>query len=156
MRVLVLHDLDGRGLPHPLNACIMNMLMSVLLLTLRLVPSTYGKGEQLSRAYASPLNVDPKLDCALKELAWEYAKKLLPRVSFVKQIIDLHTLCLSIVDCYIGISVCATWPHDWHRGGGADGNINVFHVKLIKITLDLECVVFDVIPRPLSPFNDIC
>ena len=39
------------------------------------------KGQPLSRAYASPLNVDRKLDCAVKELAWEYAKKLLPRVS---------------------------------------------------------------------------
>ena len=46
------------------------------------VPSTHGtEGEQLSKAYASPVNVDPRLDCALKELAWEYAKKLLPRVS---------------------------------------------------------------------------
>ncbi len=45
------------------------------------VSSTYGKGEQLSRAFASPVNVDSRLDCALKELAWEYAKKLLPRVS---------------------------------------------------------------------------
>ena len=33
----------------------------------------------LPRASASPLNVDPKLDCAIKELAWDFAKKLLPQ-----------------------------------------------------------------------------
>ena len=43
----------------------------------------YADGESLSRAFASPLNVDPKVDCAIKELAWEYAKKLLPRVSLL-------------------------------------------------------------------------
>ena len=42
---------------------------------------TGGRTEQMPRALASPLNIDPKLDCAVKELAWEYAKKLLPRVS---------------------------------------------------------------------------
>ena len=32
-------------------------------------------------AYGSPLNVDQEVDCAVKVLAWEHAKKLLPRVS---------------------------------------------------------------------------
>ena len=41
----------------------------------------------LPRALASPVNVDPDVDCAIKVLAWEYAKKLLPRVSLV-----VHTL----------------------------------------------------------------
>ena len=31
-------------------------------------------------ASPSPLNIDPTVDCALKELAWTYAKKLLPQV----------------------------------------------------------------------------
>ena len=57
------------------------MFSSLLLAT----AAASGEGEdyqgKLTRAYASPLNVDPKLDCAVKELAWEYAKKLLPRVS---------------------------------------------------------------------------
>ena len=39
--------------------------------------STYTS---LPRASARPFNVDPELDCAVKELAWEYAKKLLPQV----------------------------------------------------------------------------
>ena len=34
-------------------------------------------------AYWIPLNVDPKKDCALKELAWTYAKKLLPQVGLI-------------------------------------------------------------------------
>ena len=32
----------------------------------------------LPRASSSPTNIDPKLDCDIKELAWDYAKKLLP------------------------------------------------------------------------------
>ena len=39
-----------------------------------------GKGS-LPLAFASPLNVEEDMDCAVKELAWEFAKKLLPRVS---------------------------------------------------------------------------
>ena len=35
--------------------------------------------ERLPKASSTPVNVDPKLDCAVKELAWEYAKKLLPQ-----------------------------------------------------------------------------
>ena len=61
---------------------VMFILSSLLLATLvesALARDDYQGG--LSRAYASPLNVDPKLDCAIKELAWEYAEKLLPRVS---------------------------------------------------------------------------
>ena len=45
------------------------------------VSLTAASEERLPIAYASPINVDPELDCAVKELAWEYAKKLLPRVS---------------------------------------------------------------------------
>lgn len=32
-------------------------------------------------AFPSPLNIESAVDCALKELAWTYAKKLLPQVS---------------------------------------------------------------------------
>ena len=35
----------------------------------------------LPRALGSPVNVDSDVDCAIKVLAWEYAKKILPRVS---------------------------------------------------------------------------
>ena len=48
----------------------------------------------LPRATARPLDVDPKLDCAIKQLAWEYAKKLLPQVStntvFIKIYVDIQ------------------------------------------------------------------
>ena len=30
--------------------------------------------------FGSPQNVDPKIDCVIKNLAWEYAKKFIPRV----------------------------------------------------------------------------
>lgn len=38
------------------------------------------EGSPLPMGFARPLNVDPKLDCSIKELAWEFAKKLLPQV----------------------------------------------------------------------------
>ena len=58
------------------------MFSSLLLATvLASTPSGEDYQGKLSRAYASPLNVDPKLDCAVKELAWEYGKKLQPQVS---------------------------------------------------------------------------
>ena len=42
----------------------------------------YGqRSTWLPRAFAKPFNVDTELDCAVKELACEYAKKLLPQVS---------------------------------------------------------------------------
>ena len=41
----------------------------------------------LPRALGNPVNVDFDVDCAIKVLAWEYAKKLLPRVSLVR---DTH------------------------------------------------------------------
>ena len=34
----------------------------------------------LPRAFGSPQNVDLGIDCVIKNLAWEYAKKLVPRV----------------------------------------------------------------------------
>ena len=39
------------------------------------------KTNQFPRAFAKPFNVDTEFDCAIKELAWQYAKKLLPQVS---------------------------------------------------------------------------
>ena len=40
----------------------------------------------LPLAFGSPLNVEDEMDCVVKRLAWEFAKKHLPRVS----------LCLSL------------------------------------------------------------
>lgn len=39
-----------------------------------------GKGP-LPLASASPWNVEDDMDCVVKTLAWEFAKKILPRVS---------------------------------------------------------------------------
>ena len=40
-----------------------------------------GGHDYLPRASASPVNVDPSVDCAIKELALEYAQFLQPEVS---------------------------------------------------------------------------
>ena len=37
----------------------------------------------LPRAFGSPQYVDLEIDCVIKNLAWEYAKKLIPRVRVV-------------------------------------------------------------------------
>ena len=54
----------------------------------------------LPRASASPLNVDPKLDCAIKELAWDFAKKLLPQQGEFKSAYD----ALELEACNISLS----------------------------------------------------
>ena len=40
-----------------------------------------GPGKPLARAFAKPPNVATDLDCAIKELAYDYAKNLLTNVS---------------------------------------------------------------------------
>ena len=54
----------------------------------------------LPRASASPLNVDSKLDCAIKELAWDFAKKLLPQQGEFKSAYD----ALELEACNISLS----------------------------------------------------
>ena len=39
------------------------------------------EGAPLPMAFARPVDVDQDIDCAVKELAWEYAKKLQPQVT---------------------------------------------------------------------------
>ena len=46
--------------------------------------TSHESNSQLPKAHGSPLNIDPKVDCALKQLAWEYAKRLLPKVLTVQ------------------------------------------------------------------------
>ena len=40
-----------------------------------------GPVKPLARAFAKPLNIATDLDCAIKELAYDYAKNLLTNVS---------------------------------------------------------------------------
>ena len=56
--------------------------------------------DPLPRVSATPLNVDPKLDCAIKELAWEYAKKLLPQQGSFQSAYD----ALSLKECGVSLS----------------------------------------------------
>ena len=70
-----------------LSTCILGVALSSV------IHAKMNKGASLPRAYAKPPNADPKLDCAVKELAWEYAKKLQPmRGSFssVYDALQLH------------------------------------------------------------------
>ena len=56
----------------------------------------------LPKAYGSPLNVDPEVDCAVKALAWEYAKKLQPRVSsFLLLVIGMSGLLDHMERCIV-------------------------------------------------------
>ena len=47
-----------------------------LLFALQAVKGTVP-GTPLPRASAKPVNVDPKLDCAIKELAWSFGNQML-------------------------------------------------------------------------------
>ncbi len=51
--------------------------MCILLFASQRVQCAGSDGSPLSRASAKPVNVDPKLDCAIKELAWDFANQLL-------------------------------------------------------------------------------
>ena len=51
------------------------------------------EGAPLPMASARPLGVDQGIDCAIKELAWEYAKKLLPQVKFTCHPVLLILYC---------------------------------------------------------------
>ena len=55
----------------------------------------------LSRALPSPVNVDPALDCAIKELAWSYAKKLQPQRGSFKSVFD----ALQLQKCNTSLNV---------------------------------------------------
>ena len=73
--------------------CLLLFSCSVLLETLS-TRSTAAYQEKLPRVFASPLNIDSELDCAIKELAWEFAKKLLPRVNQIHGQINLLHLII--------------------------------------------------------------
>ena len=76
--------LAGRSRMVVIKPSVVQILVLLFVSLAETTQGTYGatETEPMSRAFASPLNIDPKVDCAVKELAWEYAKKLLPRVSF--------------------------------------------------------------------------
>ncbi len=52
-------------------------VVCILLFASQKVQCAGSDGSPLSRASAKPVNVDPKLDCAIKELAWDFANQLL-------------------------------------------------------------------------------
>ena len=54
------------------------MFLFCCLLALLSVQEALAAVGALPRTSDTPVNVDPKLDCALKELAWQYGKKLQP------------------------------------------------------------------------------
>jgi hypothetical protein len=68
---------------------IMAVLALSLYLCLRLASASLspdghlhgGPGKSLGRAFSKPPNIATNLDCAIKELAWDYAKNLLMNVS---------------------------------------------------------------------------
>ena len=47
-----------------------------------------GPGKPLGRAFAKPPNVATDLDCAIKELAWDYAKNLMTNVSVTVLVLE--------------------------------------------------------------------
>ena len=48
-----------------------------------------GAGKPLAMAFAKPPNVATNLDCAIKELAWDYAKKIMNTVSVYSWLVIL-------------------------------------------------------------------
>ena len=84
---------------------VFGLLCGLLVHAAQRVPSEGGS--PLPRASAKPVNVDPKLDCAIKKLAWDFGNQLLPgqvNTRFVK-LYAFHSLILSTIlhcmsNCY--------------------------------------------------------
>lgn len=61
-----------------------------LLIIASVLATAAGSGlGTLRKATGSPLNVDTRLDCAISELAWDFAKKLLPQRGDFKSAYDV-------------------------------------------------------------------
>ena len=75
----------------------MLVLLCIALADSAVSPAARTSNGPLPRAYGSPLNVDAEVDCAIKVLAWEYAKKLLPRVSSVVTIYYLSNMVVCLI-----------------------------------------------------------
>ena len=77
------------------------MLLIAIISAILVSCSELGRAKPLPRASATPLNIDPSLDCSLKELAWEFAKKLLPQQGDFQSSYD----ALQLQDCSIPLPV---------------------------------------------------
>ena len=65
------------------------LLCGLLVLGAQRVPN---EGPPLPRASAKPVNVDPKLDCAVKELAWDFANQLMADQVYIPNYIQIPTM----------------------------------------------------------------
>ena len=77
------------------HVCVLGILLSVSTATARL-----HRGGPLPPASARPINADPTLDCAVKNLAWDFAKRLLPRQGTFLSAYN----ALQLEDCNISLS----------------------------------------------------
>ena len=68
----IVHDCAAQQAMKLLSAVLCVLLGCFLVHAAQRVPS---EGSPLPRASAKPVNVDPKLDCAIKELAWDFANQ---------------------------------------------------------------------------------
>ena len=82
--------------------------------------------EPLPKAYPSPLNVDHKLDCAIKELALEFARKLQPQRGSFQSVYD----ALQLQNCNISIKSGQTFAYKPSSFGPSiptrDGSVLVY------------------------------
>ena len=56
---------------------VLSVYLFCCLQTTQIAASSDHQNAPLPKAEARPVNVDPKLDCAIRELAWDYAQKAL-------------------------------------------------------------------------------
>ena len=92
----------------------MTLNKQVLLLAMIVFLRNFGIDAQLSRALPSPVNVDPDLDCAIRELAWTYAKQLQPQRENFKSAFD----ALQLQNCNISsqrVEKQSPFNKDWNE-----------------------------------------
>lgn len=102
----------------------MELALRLLLLLTSLSQALGEHHGPLSRASASPVNVDPSLDCALKELAWDFAKRIVPRQGSFQSVYD----ALQLSACNVSLASGKRYPPRpfQHRPQPGAGAVEIF------------------------------
>ena len=82
------------------NVRTITSMIGITTLVITVMATSVGGQASLPTASGSPINVDPTVDCAIRELAWDFAKKLLPQRGDFKLAHD----ALLLSDCNVSLS----------------------------------------------------
>lgn len=105
-----------------------SLLFSIVLASFTIPTGGIPSGRTLQIASASPVNVDPSLDCGVKELALEFARHLLPARAPFKEAYD----ALQLQNCNVSLSFGKLVPREYapqyhrYRRGRKAGGVEIY------------------------------